>query len=101
LDAQEKNWDVEVRSYLLSDGRYYRPDFFIYDNDCLVEVIEIKSKWSNGALDRIEKFETFKREYPKVSARIVGDELFDIIGRTPSQNLLEWKQLRIMEKIDV
>ena len=101
LDSQEKIWDAEVRSYLLSDGRYYRPDFFIYENGCLAEVVEVKSTWSNGSLDRIEKFEAFKREYPKISARIVGDELFDIIGRTPLQNLLEWKQKRIMEKIDV
>lgn len=101
LDEQEKYWDVEARSYLLSDGRYYRPDFFIYENDCLSEVIEIKSTWSNGAMNRIEKFETFKREYPLITARIIGDELFELIGKTPSQNLLEWKKLRIMEKIDV
>jgi hypothetical protein len=101
LDKQGKDWDVEARSYLLSDGRYYRPDFFVYENGCLVEVIEIKSTWSNGAMDRIEKFEAFKREYPQISARLVSDELFGLIGKTPSQNLLEWKHSRIMEKTDV
>lgn len=101
LDEQGKDWDAEVRSYLLSDGRYYRPDFFVYEIGRLIEVIEVKSTWSNGSMERIEKFETFKREYPQIAARIVGDELFELIGRTPSQNLIEWKHSRIMEKIDV
>jgi len=101
LDKQEKHWDIEARSYLLSDGRYYRPDFFVYENGCLAEIIEVKSTWSNGAMNRIEKFETFKREYPQIPARLVGDELFELIGKTPAQNLLEWKHSRIMEKTDV
>jgi hypothetical protein len=97
LDSQAFVWDVEIRSYLLSDGRYYRPDFFIFSNDCLSYIVEIKSKWANGSLERIDKFEKFKQEYPNIKALLVSDELFAIIGRTQSQVLAEWKTKRILE----
>jgi hypothetical protein len=52
-------------------------------------------------MERIDKFEKFKKEYSQIKSKIVGSELFEMIKRTPSQNLLEWKKSRIMEKIDV
>jgi hypothetical protein len=97
LNSQKIIWDVEIRSYLLTDGRYYRPDFFLFVNDCLDYVVEIKSKWSNGSLERIDKFEQFRQEYPTIKAVLVTDELFEIIGKKQSEVLEEWKKVRVLE----
>ena len=102
LDTSNRVWDVEVRSYLLKDGRYYRPDFFLYESEKLDHIVEIKSTWTNGAVERIDKFELFKEEYPGIDAKIIMDnELFELVGRTPRQVLVEWKQIRKMEKFHV
>jgi hypothetical protein len=97
LDSQLLSWDVEIRSYLLSDGRYYRPDFFIFVNNCLDHIVEIKSRWSNGALDRIDKFTQFENEYPGIKTKLITDELFDLIGKNQAEVLTEWKKIRILE----
>lgn len=97
LDSTNQIWDVEVRSYLLSDGRYYRPDFFIYEENKLSSIVEIKSKWFNGSLERIDKFEKFKLEYSDINSKIITEEIFDIIGRKTVDILDEWKNKRIME----
>jgi hypothetical protein len=98
LDETNKEWNVEVNSFLLSDGTYYRPDFFIYEKNNLLKIVEIKSTWSNGSQNRIEKFEKFKLEYPQIKSELICDELFTLINRTQSQCLIEWKKIRKMEK---
>lgn len=97
LDSQNVSWDVEVRSYLLSDGRYYRPDFFIFVNNCLDHIVEIKSKWANGSLDRIDKFAQFGNEYSDIRTKLITNELFDIVGMSAADVLAEWKKTRILE----
>lgn len=97
LNSQDINWDIETRSYLLSDGRYYRPDFFIFINECLDHIVEIKARWNNGSLERINKFEQFKLEYPGLDARLVTEELFDLIKKKSSDVIREWKKIRILE----
>jgi hypothetical protein len=97
LNENKIEWDVEVNSYLLHDGRYYRPDFFIYENNNLLKVVEIKSKWSNGSLDRIDKFEMFREEYREINADLITDELFILINRTQKDIITEWKKVRLME----
>jgi predicted nuclease of restriction endonuclease-like RecB superfamily len=97
LNDNRIEWDVEARSYLLSDGRYYRPDFFIYENNNLSKIVEIKSRWSNGSLERIDKFEMFKKEYGDISAELISDELFLLINRKQKDIINEWKKVRLME----
>lgn len=98
LDEQKIDWDVEVRSYLLSTGSYYRPDFFIYENNCLKKIIEIKSTWINGSQNRVDKFYLFVKEYPQICAIIIKDDLFEIINKSQGSVLDEWKKIRKMEK---
>jgi hypothetical protein len=97
LNDSKIEWDVEARSYLLSDGRYYRPDFFIYENSNLTKIVEIKSKWSNGSLERIDKFEMFKKEYSDIPAELITDELFRLVNRKQKDIINEWKKVRLME----
>lgn len=98
LDDKGEIWDVECRSYLLSDGRYYRPDFFIYENNALKKIIEIKSKWSNGQMERIDKFEQFKKEYVGIDAVLFTLDDLQGLGINMVAALKEWKINRKLEK---
>lgn len=99
LDTQDNlTWDVEARSYLLNDGRYYRPDFFVYRENRLSEIVEIKARWNNGAQNRIDKFHLFQEQYPNVCARLVDHEVFRLTGSNQDCILREWKILRMRNK---
>lgn len=100
LDDQDITWDVECRSYLLSDGRYYRPDFFIYQNNALKKLVEIKAKWFNGSLERIDKFEQFKKEYSGIDAELVTSAELQTLGIDLQSSLKAWKKERVLEKKD-
>lgn len=100
LDDQSIAWDVECRSYLLSDGRYYRPDFFIYQNNALKKIVEIKAKWYNGSLERIEKFEQFKKEYSDIEAELFTSVELQSLGIDLQSSLKAWKKERVLEKKD-
>lgn len=100
LDDKNEAWDVECRSYLLSDGRYYRPDFFIYQNNSLKKIVEIKAKWFNGSLERIDKFEKFKKEYPNIEVSLITSDDLEKLGINLQLALKDWKQDRILEKKD-
>ena len=69
-------------------------------SECLAEIVEVKSTWSNGSLERVEKFNTFKKEYPQINSKVIGQELFLLIGKAQSQVLLEWKKIRNKENRD-
>jgi hypothetical protein len=51
LDSHDIIFKVEERQFNLSGGKRYTPDFFIYENDNLVGIVEIKGYWK----DRIWK----------------------------------------------
>lgn len=101
LDDKNIVWDVECRSYLLSNGSYYRPDFFIYQNNALKKIVEIKAKWFNGSLERIDKFEKFKNEYHDayVEVELVTSTELQNLGIDLQASLKAWKLERIMEKM--
>lgn len=94
LDNNGYDWDVEVCSYLLSDGRYYRPDFFIYENDKLVEVIEVKAKYLDLERVRIDKYDMFVQEYAISSKILYKDDIFDKLSIPYHKNIEDWKATR-------
>ena len=95
LDNNDFEWDVEVHAYLLSDGRYYRPDFFLYENGKLTEIIEIKGKFLDRERVRIDKFDMCAKEYPHVKIRILfKEDIFDALSINYNKNILEWKKIR-------
>ena len=94
LDQNGFDWDVEVCSYLLSDGRYYRPDFFIYENDKLVEVIEIKAKYLDQEHVRIDKYDMFAQEYSVNSKILYKDDIFSKLNISYYKNIKDWKTIR-------
>ena len=42
LDKIGHIWDVECKTFILPNGETYRPDFFIFENNEVVKIIEIK-----------------------------------------------------------
>ena len=63
LDRNNLQWKYSEKGFKLSNGRYYYPDFFLYSNENLIKIIEVKGYFRQ---DNKEKFEIFLKEYPDV-----------------------------------
>jgi len=63
LDNKKINWKYNVKGFKLSDGRYYYPDFFIYHEDEILMLIEVKGYFMEN---NKKKFEMFLSEYPSI-----------------------------------
>lgn len=76
LDNISSMWRYNEKSYRLSDGRYYYPDFFVYENDLLVKVIEVKGYFRES---NRQKYNMFLSEYPNVPIELwQRDKLFEL-----------------------
>jgi len=93
LDKLNIEWKIEVKCYKLSNGESYRPDFFIYENNILTTIIEVKSRYFNKD-NREYKFDLFKQDY-KLNCMIVTD-ITRYTDKTYHQELKEWKQTRLL-----
>jgi len=69
LDRCGINWDYETKTYELSNGRTYTPDFFT--ENCIFEVKGLKY------IDSMKKFESFKKEYPDINIVLVDRHYFE------------------------
>lgn len=64
FDFNHIKWKYNEKSYIISDGRHYYPDFFIYDEfDNFIKLIEVKGYFRES--NKI-KFYKFIEEYPDV-----------------------------------
>ena len=91
LNKNNIKWDIEIKNYRLSDGTLYRPDFFIFnENDVIDKIIEIKGFWKN----RVYKPEFLKNEY-NINV-IVIDDIIPYCDKniTLNQEIKIWKKLR-------
>lgn len=96
LDQNNIDWKFEEKSYLLSTGESYRPDFFIYENGKLSHIVEIKSLYFSTAQKRLEKAYLAATEYNfrlVVLDRVELKQCGDIDGA-----LKEWKKVRKLKK---
>ena len=67
FDENNIKWKYNERGYKLSNGRYYYPDFFIYESDNFTKLIEVKGYFREA--NRL-KFEMFLREYPDINIEL-------------------------------
>ena len=67
FDNNNIEWKYNVQGYKLSNGRYYYPDFFIYENSKFTKLVEVKGYFREA--NRL-KFEMFLREYPEVKIEL-------------------------------
>jgi hypothetical protein len=88
LDRIKADWDVEVTHYVLEDGRTYRPDFFIYESNQLVKIVEVK-----GYEYRPEKMSDLIIKGVDL-VLVKNIKLFISEGSTESKEREEWKTIR-------
>jgi hypothetical protein len=65
LDAQNIIWFYEVKTFTLSNGTTYTPDFYLLRENTWLEV---KGYWRDNAR---QKFELFKEEYPDIVIEVI------------------------------
>lgn len=63
LDDLSVEWKYNLNGFKLSDGRYYYPDFFIYNGGEFKKLIEVKGYFRES--NRI-KFDLFLTNYPDI-----------------------------------
>ena len=93
LDSKNINWEYEPKSYKLSNGETYRPDFKILDENNFY-FVEVK-----GALykERLYKVKMFREEYPEHKIIIIMDiKKYTKIGY--KKELKIWKNIKLSEK---
>lgn len=76
LDRQNIIWKYNERGFELSNGSHYFPDFFIYENDNFVKLIEVKGYFRES---NKRKFELFLIDYPHICTELwQRDKLFEL-----------------------
>ena len=88
LDRNLINWKIEEKQYTLSNGETYRPDFFIYENDVLQKIVEIKGYFKN----RRYKAEMFQTEFN--TPLVIIDDIMEYCENY-EQEKKEWKQIKL------
>jgi hypothetical protein len=97
LDEKNIIWDVECKTYKLSNNHFYRPDFFIFNNLIelkIIKIVEIKGYWK----DKVYKYEELKDQLLEINLPMVlitdikpySDHCCTLIN--------EWRKTRILNK---
>jgi hypothetical protein len=94
LDKNKIDWDVEAQQWMIGIESY-RPDFFIYETDTLVKIIEVKGYFKN----RVWKFDELKKEpsLHNVEFSLIDDITPFLDGKTYLGELKWWKQNRLLK----
>lgn len=88
LEKQNINWDIEYKVYKLSNGENYTPDFFIFENGIIKQIIEIKGFWKN----RIHKIELLKKSLKDIECILI--ENIKMFSENYNKDIKEWKQMQ-------
>jgi len=67
LDKHRIEWKYEENFYMLEGNKSYRPDFFIYQNDELVKLIEVKGYFRK---ENKEKYDMFRKMYSDIKIEL-------------------------------
>ena len=91
LNSHNIKWDVECKTFVLSNESY-RPDFFIFDDDNnLVSIVEVKGYWRN----RLHKYYELKQLHPGLNLSLITDISPYTYNYKKDKNT--WKSLRKLE----
>jgi hypothetical protein len=94
LNKNKIDWDVESQQWTIGNESY-RPDFFLYENEALVKIIEVKGYFKN----RLWKFDELKKEpsLQNVEFCLIDDITPFLDGTTYLGELSWWKQNRLLK----
>jgi len=94
LDKNNIDWKYEYKQYKLSNGEGYRPDFFIFKNDKLKIIVEIKGYYK----DRVHKVDMFRNEYPHIKIIKISN-IGSYTPYTEKKERDEWyKNVKLLER---
>lgn len=97
LDENNIRWEYEYKSYRLSDGSLYKPDFFVLDkNNNILKIIEVKGFWKN----RSYKFDLLKKQLDgdNIELEIISDsEILKFTDEEEKNITKKWKLTRLKE----
>jgi len=74
LNENQKTWQYESRTFNLSDGSAYTPDFYIEDDD---EYIEIKGWFTSKHRNRIANF---RKQHPNIKLTVLQKKNLQYLG---------------------
>ncbi|MFA5585345.1 MAG: hypothetical protein WDA02_02205 [Saccharofermentanales bacterium] len=96
LDKNKYLWDIEYKTFNISNNLSYRPDFFIFDNNMnIIKIVEIKGYWK----DKLYKFNELKENNTNINIDIVLiDRIKPYTDKGFKKELSEWKKIRILKK---
>ena len=76
FDQNNVQWFYEKETYQITEKSSYTPDFFIYEGDKLVKIVEVKGYWRK---ENLEKFQAFQKLYPDVVIEVWNKQkLYDL-----------------------
>jgi hypothetical protein len=97
MDEKNITWRYELKSFKLSNGQSYRPDFFIYNNENkLKNIVEIKGMKDKIEGNRISKSYLFQKEYTNIELVIIKD--IKKYSNNLKKDTVEWKNIRLLKK---
>jgi|ERR1035437_2616243 hypothetical protein len=100
LDEKNIIWDVECKTYKLSNNHWYRPDFFIFNNLTelkIIKIIEIKGFWK----DKVYKYEELKKQLAEIDLPMILITDIKPYSAHCCTLINEWRKIRILHKIKI
>lgn len=91
LDDNNIEWVYSEKGFELSNGKYYYPDFFIYENGIFSHLIEVKGYFREA---NKQKFDMFLLEYPDIKVQLWQQDTLkrlDIISLDGKVKNIEWE----------
>jgi hypothetical protein len=95
LNENKIDWDVEIELFKVSEQESYRPDFFLYENNNVSSIVEIKGYYKNR-LWKVEKLKKLLKE-KKVEVILIDNIKPYIINSTYQKELKWWKINRLLQ----
>lgn len=94
LDKNNYKWDVEMKTFDISNNKKYRPDFFILDDENnILKIIEVKGYWK----DKLYKFNELKKLFEKSKIEfILIDKIKPYSYNGFKKDVNIWKKERIL-----
>jgi len=78
LDKLGLDWDYELESFDIGEGRKYTPDFWVYKKDgSLGYIVEIKGWYTEKAKRRVK---LFKENFPKLNFKLLQEKNLQVLG---------------------
>jgi len=82
-DYNNKEWEYETKTFALSNGRNYTPDF-------LIEGVyyEIKGRWTEKARNQVEMFQ---KDYPEIRLDVIDESCYIILRKRYKHLINKWE----------